>query len=131
VCIVKDASKKLLNVFFVGFVKFGTCVDWVSSLIVLSILDRVRVVRAMLWLCRMWVLIPEYLFSNVGGHCYFNISFIILVQSERDTTIENALPIFNNFICFCPKGSKEKLEVFVTNIFDAKVVHAQVEPDGL
>jgi hypothetical protein len=28
-------------------------------------------------------------------------------------------------------GSKEVLEVFIPNTFDAKVVHAQVEPDGL
>jgi hypothetical protein len=77
----------------------------------------------------MWVLIPEQLFSHVGGHCYVNISFII-VLCERDTTIEIAFPIFNNFVRFCPKGSKEGLEVFISNIFDAKVVHTQVEPDG-
>ncbi len=58
-CIVKEASDILLNAFFVGFVEFGTCVNWVSSLIVLSILDKVWVVRAMLQLCKMWVLIPE------------------------------------------------------------------------
>jgi hypothetical protein len=70
----------------------------------------------------MRVLIPKYLFGNVGGHCYVDISFIV-VPCKRDTTIEITLPIFNNFICFCPKVSKEVLEVFVTNIFDAKVVH--------
>ena len=57
--IVKEAFDNLLNAFFVGFVKFGTCVDWISSLIVLSILDKVRVVWAMLRLCQMWVLILE------------------------------------------------------------------------
>jgi hypothetical protein len=30
-----ESSNNLLNAFFVGFVKFGTCVTWVSSLIVL------------------------------------------------------------------------------------------------
>ncbi len=54
----------------------------------------------------------------------------ILVPCERDTTIEIAFPIFNNSKQLHPKDSKEVLEVFVTNIFDAKVVHAQVEPDG-
>jgi hypothetical protein len=50
-CIVEEASNDLLDAFFVGFVKFGTCVDWVSSLIFLSILDRIWVLWAMLWLC--------------------------------------------------------------------------------
>jgi hypothetical protein len=54
----------------------------------------------------------------------------IIIPCKRDTTIEIALSIFNNFVHFYPKGSKEVLEVFVTNVFDAKVVHAQVEPDG-
>jgi hypothetical protein len=69
------------------------------------------------------------MFGNIVRHCYVDISFIV-VLCERDTTIEIALPIFNNFVRFCPKGSKEVLEVFVTNIFDAEVVHTQVEPDG-
>jgi hypothetical protein len=69
------------------------------------------------------------MFGNVGRHCYVNISFIV-VPCERDTTIEIALPILNNFVLFCPKGSKEMLEEFVTNMFDAEVIHAQVEPDG-
>jgi hypothetical protein len=54
----------------------------------------------------------------------------IVVPCKRYTTIEIALPIFNNLVRLYPKGSKEVLEMFVTNIFDAKVVHAQVEPDG-
>ncbi len=58
-CVVQEASDNLLNAFFECFVEFGTGVDWVSSLIVLSILDRVRIVGAMLRFCRMWVLIPE------------------------------------------------------------------------
>ncbi len=59
-CIVEEASDNMLDAFFVGFVKFETtCVNWVSSLIVLSILDRVWVVRAMLRLCRVWMLISE------------------------------------------------------------------------
>jgi hypothetical protein len=45
--------------------------------------------------------------------------------------IEIALPIFDNLIRFHPNGSKEVLEVIITNVFDAEVVHAQVEPDGL
>ncbi len=65
----------------------------------------------------------------VGGHCYVDISFII-VPCKRDITIEIALPIYKNFVHFCLKDSKEVLEVFAFNIFDAEVVHAQVEPDG-
>jgi hypothetical protein len=42
-----------------------------------------------------------------------------------------ALPIFDSLVRLCPKGRKEVLEVFITNIFDAEVVHPQVEPDGL
>jgi hypothetical protein len=30
----------------------------------------------------------------------------------------------------CPKGSKEVLEVFITNVFDAEVIHTQGELDG-
>ncbi len=59
VCIVEEASNDLLDVIFVGFIEFGTCVDWVSSLIVLAILDWIWVVGAMLQLCRMWMLVPE------------------------------------------------------------------------
>ena len=46
-------------------------------------------------------------------------TYLIVVPCNRDTTIEIALPILNNFVGFCPKGSKEVLEVFVTNMFDA------------
>jgi hypothetical protein len=128
-CIVEEASNNLLDVFFVGFVKFGTCVNRVSSLIVLAILDWILFVGAILRLCMMWIVITEKLFGNIGRHCYVNIPFVI-VPSERDTTIEIALPIFNNFVRLCRKGSKEVIEVFVTNVFDAKVIHAQVESDG-
>ncbi len=58
-CIVEEASNDLLEAFFVGFIEFGTCVDWVSSLIVLPIIDRIWVVWAMLRFCRVWMLIPE------------------------------------------------------------------------
>ncbi len=58
-CIVEEASNNLSDAFFVGFVEYGICVDWVSSLIVLSILDRVWVVRAMLQLRRVWMFITE------------------------------------------------------------------------
>ncbi len=33
-CTVKEASDNLLNAFFVDFFEFGTCVNWLSSLIV-------------------------------------------------------------------------------------------------
>jgi hypothetical protein len=59
------------------------------------------------------------------------LTFFIIVPCKRDTTIEIALHIFNNFVCFCPKGSKVVLEVFATNIFDAEVIHAQVESDWM
>ncbi len=114
-----------MGAFFVGLDELGYCVNWVSSLIVLLILDRIWVVWAMLQLCRVWM----QLFGKVGRHCYLDILFIV-VPCKRDTTIEIALPIFDNLIRFRPKGSKEMLEVFVTNVFDAKVVHAQVEPVG-
>ncbi len=65
----------------------------------------------------------------MGARCSCGQLFIV-VPCKRDTTIEIALPIFNNLIRFHPKGSKEVLEAFVTNVFDAKVVHAQVEPVG-
>ncbi len=55
----RGSFKKNVACIFVGFVKFGACVDRVSSLIVLSVLDRIWVVQAMLWLCRVWMLIPE------------------------------------------------------------------------
>jgi hypothetical protein len=45
--------------------------------------------------------------------------------------MEVARPIFVNVVCLHPKGSKKVLQVFITNVFDAKVVHAQVEPDEL
>jgi hypothetical protein len=54
----------------------------------------------------------------------------IIVPCKRDTTIEGTCPIFDNVIHLRPKGSKKVLQVFVTNVCDAKVVHAQVEPDG-
>jgi hypothetical protein len=46
----------------------------------------------------------------------------------RDTTIEVVHPIFDNVVRLHPKDGKKVLQVFVTNVFDAKVVHAQVEP---
>jgi hypothetical protein len=49
----------LLDAFLVGIVEFWTCVDQVDSLIVFAILDWIRVVGAMLRLCRMWMLVPE------------------------------------------------------------------------
>jgi hypothetical protein len=58
VCMVEEASNDLLE-FLVGIVRFETCVDRVSSLIVLAILDWIQVVGAMLQLCRMWMLILE------------------------------------------------------------------------
>jgi hypothetical protein len=58
-CIVEETSDDLLDAFFVGFVKFGTCVNRVSSLIVLSILDRVWVVQAVLQLCRVCVCVSD------------------------------------------------------------------------
>ncbi len=70
------------------------------------------------------------MFGNVGRNCYVNILFVV-VLCKRDTTIKIALKIFANVVRLRPKGSKKVLEVFVTNVFDAKVVHAQVEPDGL
>jgi hypothetical protein len=39
--------------------------------------------------------------------------------------------IFDNVIRLHPKGSIQVLQMFVTNVFDAKVIHGQVEPDGL
>ncbi len=57
-------------------------------------------------------------------------SSLVVVPCKRDTTIEVARPIFDNVVRLCPKGSKKVLQVFVTNVFDAKVVHKQVEPDG-
>jgi hypothetical protein len=50
--------------------------------------------------------------------------------SIQPLTIEIALPIFNNVVRLRLKGSKEVLEMFVTNVFDAEVVHTQVESDG-
>jgi hypothetical protein len=70
------------------------------------------------------------MFGNVCWHCYVNVSFVV-VPCVRDTTIEVAHPIFDNIVRLRPKGSKKVLQVFVTNVFDAKVVYAQVEPDGL
>jgi hypothetical protein len=38
-CIVEEAPHDLLDAFLVGIITFGTCVDWVDSLIVLAIFD--------------------------------------------------------------------------------------------
>ena len=65
----KGSFKQFFECVFVCFVEFGTGVNWVGSFIVLSILDRVWVVGAMLQFRRMWVLIPELLFGHIGGHC--------------------------------------------------------------
>jgi hypothetical protein len=125
--IVEEASKNLLYAFLVGVLKFGTCVDRVSSLIVFVILDWIWVLGAILQLCKMLMLVLEFLYVWQRMQA---LLCQLVFPCKRDTTIEVAHPIFNNVVHLCPKGSKKVLEVFATNVFNAKIVHTQIEPDG-
>ncbi len=50
---------------------------------------------------------------------------------EIDAAVEIAGPILNNFLCFSVYSRKEVLEILIANVFDTKVVNAQIKPDGL
>jgi hypothetical protein len=49
---------------------------------------------------------------------------------QGDATVEVAFPIFNDVVGFCLEGSKKMFEIVLTNVFDAKVIDAKVEPNG-
>jgi hypothetical protein len=52
----------------------------------------------------------------------------VIIPSKGDTTIEVAHPVFDNAVHLSLMCSKKVLQVLDANIFDAKVVHAQIEP---
>ncbi len=96
-------------------------------LIVLPVCDRVQSIGAVLWLCRCWVSISDKLLPDILGHVNIHVPLCI-IPINGDATIEVAFPIFNNFVGFCSEGSKEMFEIVLTNVFDAKVINAKVEP---
>ncbi len=98
-------------------------------LIVLPICDRVWSIGAVLWFCRCWVCISDKLLPDILGHVNIHI-LLCIIPIEGDATVEVAFPIFNNVVSFCLKGSKEMFEIVLTNVFDAKVINAKVEPNG-
>ncbi len=84
----------------------------------------------MLWLCRRWVCVSDKLLLDILGHVNIHIPLCI-IPIEGDATVEVAFPIFNNVVGFCLEGSKEMFKIIITNIFDAKVIDAKIEPNGV
>ena len=82
----------------------------------------------MLWLCRCWVCVSDKLLPDILGHVNIHIPLCIILI-EGDATVEVAFPIFKDVVGFCLEGSKEMFEIVLTNVFDAKVINALVEPN--
>ncbi len=83
----------------------------------------------MLWLHRNWVCVSGKLLLDILGHVNIHV-LLCIIPFEGDATVEVTFPIFNNVIGFCLEGSKEMFEIIITNIFDAKVINAKIEPNG-
>ncbi len=76
------------------------------------------------------MVIPGEVLDCIDGHGNVYPTFTV-VQLEIDATVEVASPILNNFICFSAWRRKEVFEILVANVFDTKVVVAQIKPDGV
>jgi hypothetical protein len=103
---------------------------WWCCLIVLPICGRVRSIGAVLWLCRCWVCISDKLLPDLLGHVNIHIPLCI-IPIKGDATVEVAFSIFNDVVSFCEEESKKMFEIVLTNAFDAKVIDAKVEPNGV
>jgi hypothetical protein len=63
------------------------------------------------------------------GHGNVYPTFAI-IPLKIDATVELASPILNNFVPFSVQHRVEVLEIFITDVFDSKVIDTQVKPDG-
>ncbi len=81
----------------------------------------------MLWFARHGMSKTGQLFHDILGHGKINIAFI-LIPLEVDAIIEITSLVFNNVICFFLEGIVKMLEMFLTNVFDPKVIYYKVEP---
>jgi hypothetical protein len=125
----RETSYDLLDAFLAGGIEQGAVVLWCWCLIVLPICDRVWSIGAVLWLCWCWVCVLDKLLSDILGHVNIHVPLCI-IPIKGDATVEVAFPIFNNVVGFCSEGSNEMFETTITNIFDAKVIEAKIEPNG-
>ncbi len=71
----------------------------------------------------------DKLLPDILGHVNIHV-LLCIIPIKGDATEEVAFPIFNNVVGFCSEGSKEMFEIVLTNVFDAKVINAKVEPSG-
>ncbi len=67
------------------------------------------------------------MFHDILWHGKINIAFII-IPLEVDATIEITGLVFNNVICFLSEGVVKMLKMFLSNVFDSKVIYCKVEP---
>jgi hypothetical protein len=76
-----------------------------------------------------WMVIPGKVFDCIDGHSNVYPMFDV-VPLEIDAAVEIASPILNNVICLRAQCSKEVFEIFIADVFDPKVINAQIKPDG-
>ncbi len=120
-CIVKEATNDLLDAFFTSVVEEGTFIGRCGCLIVFSISDGIGGEWTMLWFVRRWMSITSQLFHDILWHGKINVVFII-IPLEVDATIEITGLVFNNAICFFSEGAVKMLNMFLSNVFDSKVI---------
>ncbi len=76
------------------------------------------------------MVISREICNCIDRHCNVHPSCSV-VPIEFDATVWITCPVFDNLIRFSTECLKEVFEIFITDIFDAKVVNAQIEPHGM
>jgi hypothetical protein len=76
------------------------------------------------------MVIPGKVLDCIDRHGNVHPTFAV-VPLEIDAAVEIASPIHNNFVRISAYCRKEVLEILVADVFDTKVVSAQIKPDRL
>ncbi len=76
------------------------------------------------------MVISGEVFYHIDRHGYV-YPLCIVVPIELDAAVQITCPIFNNLIQLSMQCLKEVFEMFVADVFDAEVINAQIESNGM